>query len=71
MLATIGDVLPNFRVYEKIFAGHPALVDALSEVYLDVIKFCSKVKDIFSKASTKGGSYFDLRYEMSIVLNKQ
>jgi hypothetical protein len=70
MLAKIGDVLPNFRVYERIFAGHPALINALSEVYLDVIKFCSKVKDIFLKAKSKKGNYYDLQYKVTIVLNR-
>ncbi|KAI5838978.1 hypothetical protein DFP73DRAFT_519351, partial [Morchella snyderi] len=53
MLAKIGDNLPNFRVYERIFAGHHAVFNALSDVYLDVIEFCSKVKDVFLKAKSK------------------
>lgn len=47
MFARIGDVLPRFRVYEKLFPGHEQLVQSLSIVYVDIIKFCTDAKAIF------------------------
>lgn len=47
MFARIGDVLPRFRVYEKLFPGHEQLVQSLSIVYLDIIKFCTDAKAVF------------------------
>jgi len=51
MLARIGDVLPRFRVYEALFPNHDRLRQALSDAYLDIIRFCTDVKSIFAKAS--------------------
>ena len=50
MLAQIGDVLPRFRIYERLFKNHERLLVALSAVYLDVLRFCSASKDLFVKA---------------------
>lgn len=47
MFARIGDVLPRFRVYEKLFPGHEQLVQSLSIVYVDIIKFCTDAKAVF------------------------
>ena len=47
MFARIGDVLPRFRVYEKLFPGHEQLVQSLSIVYVDIIEFCADAKVIF------------------------
>ena len=55
MLARIGDVLPRFRVYEKLFPSHERLLEALSVVYLDIIKFCERAKATFQSAKGSSG----------------
>jgi hypothetical protein len=50
MLAQIGDILPRFRVYERLFKNHERLLVALSAIYLDVLRFCVASKDLFVKA---------------------
>lgn len=49
MFARIGDVLPRFLVYEKLFPNHERLIHALSEAYVDVIVFCSDAKAVFRR----------------------
>lgn len=49
MFARIGDVLPRFQVYEKLFPNHKRLTHALSVAYVDVIVFCSDAKAIFRR----------------------
>lgn len=56
MFASIGDVLPTFRVYQQLFAGHYFLLQALSEVYLDIIEFCMGAKQVFDKVKQKRGT---------------
>ena len=43
----IGDVLPRFQIYEHLFAKHELVVQALSDVYVDIISFCSAAKCVF------------------------
>ena len=50
MLAQIGDVLPRFRIYERLFKNHERLLVALSAGYLDILRFCIASKDLFVKA---------------------
>ena len=47
MFARIGDVLPRFRTYERLFSNHERLIQALSVAYLDVITFCTDAKAVF------------------------
>ncbi|KAL2039046.1 hypothetical protein N7G274_008095 [Stereocaulon virgatum] len=47
MFANIGDVLPRFRIYEKLFSNHEVLIQSLSQVYVDIIEFCTAAKKIF------------------------
>ena len=47
MFARIGDVLPRFRTYERLFSNHERLVEALSVAYLDIIMFCTNAKAVF------------------------
>ena len=47
MFVQIGDVLPRFHVYERLFGRHELVVEALSDVYVDIINFCIDVKAIF------------------------
>ena len=49
MFARIGDVLPRFQVYEKLFSNHERLTHALSAAYVDVIVFCADVKEVFRR----------------------
>lgn len=45
----IGDVLPRFKVYEKLFPNHESLTHALSDAYVDIIVFCSDAKAVFRR----------------------
>jgi hypothetical protein len=47
MLARIGDVLPRFRIYERLYKDHERLLVALSHAYLDILRFCVRTKDFF------------------------
>ena len=49
MFDRIGDVLPRFRVYERLFASHTRLIQAISQAYLDIVAFCSRCKAAFRK----------------------
>lgn len=49
MFARIGDVLPRFQVYEKLFPDHERLLHALSLAYVDIIEFCSDAKAVFRR----------------------
>ena len=49
MFARIGDVLPQFHVYEKMFPSHERLAHALTLAYVDIVAFCSDVKAIFRR----------------------
>lgn len=53
MFARIGDVLPRFRTYEKLFSDHERLIQALSVAYLDVIIFCTNAKAVFRRGHSK------------------
>jgi hypothetical protein len=57
MLAQIGDALPQFRIYEQLFRSHALLTQALSEAYLDILQFCTLVKDFFTKAKRAPREY--------------
>jgi len=52
MFKTIGDVLPRFRTYEKLFGTHERLTQELSVAYLIILKFCTKAKAVFRKAKS-------------------
>jgi hypothetical protein len=54
MFGRIGDALPRFRDYERLFPNHQRLHATLAKVYLDIIIFCVDAKTIFGRA--KGGS---------------
>ena len=49
MFARIGDVLPRFRTYERLFSNHEHLIQALSVAYFDIIGFCSDAKSVFRR----------------------
>ena len=56
MLAQIGELVPRFQIYERLFPSHLRLTQALSTAYLDVIEFCTMVKGVFKKAKRNIGT---------------
>lgn len=56
MFERIGDVLPRFRAYERLFPNNERLVQSLSVVYLDILKFCSDVKTVFRRGKRSSGA---------------
>lgn len=51
MLQQIGDTLPRFQAYEKLFQSHAPLQEALLSMYAEVISFVASAKNVFSKSS--------------------
>ena len=51
MFARIGDTLPRFHVYQHLFPEHERLLSALTNVYLDLLRFRVDVKETFTKTS--------------------
>ena len=49
MFERIGDVLPRFQAYERLFPSNERLVQSLSTAYVDILKFCSDVKAVFRR----------------------
>ena len=47
MFGRIGDVLPRFNIYERLFSDHERLLETLSVAYLDIISFCQDAKSTF------------------------
>jgi len=56
MLSRIGDVLPRFHAYGRLFRTHEHVRHALSVVYLDIITFCSDAKRVFQEARKQRGT---------------
>ncbi|KAH0566013.1 hypothetical protein GP486_000585 [Trichoglossum hirsutum] len=53
MFARIGDVLPRFRAYERIFPNHGRLLHVLSVVYVDIITFCMDARKVFGNGKSQ------------------
>jgi hypothetical protein len=68
MLAQIGDILPRFRIYERLYHNHERLLVALSKAYLDVIHFCTRTKDFFLNAK-RSMSESVMSVTVSVVAN--
>ena len=47
MFTYIAGAVPRFQQYEKLFPDNRSLVEAMSNVYLHIIEFCMKAKDVF------------------------
>lgn len=47
MFERIGDILPRFDLYIRLFPGHSQLLDAMSRVYSDIVRFCLKARQVF------------------------
>ncbi|KAF2401895.1 hypothetical protein EJ06DRAFT_366716 [Trichodelitschia bisporula] len=56
MYARIGDNLPRFLVYEHLFRSHNRVLTALTEAYLDIIRFSTEAIKIFQDSKEAGGS---------------
>ena len=50
MFNRISDLLPRLRIYEQLFPTHERLVQSLSRIYFDVLKFCLDAKVMFRRA---------------------
>jgi hypothetical protein len=50
IFAQIGDALPRYRIYERLFPDHERLLAALTNAYLDIIVSCIEAKEVFGKA---------------------
>ena len=61
MFEQIGDVIPRFQLYERLFASNSRLLQSLSNAYLDIIKFCTSAKNAFQRAR-KSGSFALIPY---------
>ena len=55
MLERIGDILPRFRAYERLFPNNERLVQSLSMVYVDILGFCSDIKAVFRRGKRSAG----------------
>lgn len=51
MLEKIGKALPQFQDYQRIFANHERLLQAISDAYLSVVRFCVDAKVLFKQAN--------------------
>lgn len=65
MFARIGDVLPRFLIYERLFLNHERLIEALSVAYLDIITFCCDAKAVFRRGQ-RSSSRSQLSLHVSI-----
>lgn len=65
MFTRIGDVLPRFRVYERLFFNHERLVQSLSLAYVDVISFCSKCKAVFRHGQRSSMTSFKVTFKLT------
>jgi hypothetical protein len=53
MFVQIGNVLPIFRVYEKLFRNHERLMEAITLVFFDIMRFCVSAKNVFRKGKRR------------------
>lgn len=52
MFQRIGDILPTFQAYEKMFPSAAYLRNSLSLIYVDILRFCTAAKNVFVDART-------------------
>lgn len=64
MFTRIGDVLPRFRVYERLFSNHERLVQALSLAYVDIVVFCSECKTVFRHGQRSSMTSFKIAFKL-------
>ena len=64
MFSRIGDVLPRFRIFERLFPNHERLIQALSVAYVDIIKFCSNAKDVFRRGQRTSMTTFKVAFKL-------
>ena len=70
MLAQIGDVVPRFKIYERLYPSHARLTQALSAAYFDVLEFCTAVKRVFKRAKRNVGRSFWLFHRLNSCLTE-
>lgn len=56
MLLQIGNCLPQFQDYERLFSNHDRLLLRLSDAYLNMVRFCKEVKCLFKTAKGRKGN---------------
>ncbi|OJD30121.1 nacht domain protein [Diplodia corticola] len=61
MFTEIGNALPHFRDYERLFPEHESLLVAISDAYLTIIYFCTDIKDLFGDAKKSKTSKISLK----------
>ena len=66
MFVQIGDTLPRFRDYERLYSSHKRLTLALSRVYLDILRFCEKAKATLQKAKSKSNVIVNTRIALKV-----
>lgn len=57
MLLQIGNCLPQFQDYERLFSNHDRLLLRLSDSYLNMVRFCKEVKWLFKTAKGRKGNH--------------
>ena len=70
MFTRIGDVLPRFKTYERLFSNHDQLIEALSKAYLDILKFCSDAKAVFRRGQRLSSTFSYGLYMYITRINK-
>jgi hypothetical protein len=48
MYERIGDLLPRFRSYERLFSSHPQLLVYLADAYLEIVQFSYDASRVFT-----------------------
>lgn len=72
MFEHIGDVLPRFETYEALFSSNPWLMQSLSNVYLNILEFCTSVKTAFKKERKSGSyPYINITYSTTVLSTDQ
>lgn len=67
MFAQIGDVLPRFRVFERLFGSHERLVHALALAYVDILGFCPNAKAVFRRGRRPSGQLPPSAYAQLLI----
>jgi hypothetical protein len=54
ILTTIGELLPQFETYPKLFPNTPRLKRALVAIYSDIVAFCARANTFYSTTQVSG-----------------
>lgn len=58
MFERIGDILPRFRAYERLFPDNERLLHTLSVIYVDILRFCHDTKAVFRRSKHPSGTIY-------------